>query len=156
MSATSNPRSISYFLGRPLSIRDSNFTARLPANINDDELSISPRPNRPLSEVTKSTFLILHYRLAHIIGQILSTCFGLTPRSHADVLGFEARMVEWETSLPAVFRLEDPDLRWDEQYPWLKLQRQTLKSKVGQAGSSCAAASPPRCIKGLVALDELH
>lgn len=92
-----------------------------------------PRPNWPLSTPTKSTFLILHYRLAQIIGRILTTCFGLSPRKHSDVMGCEHRMVDWMKNLPPVFNLDDPDLSWDEHYTWLRLQRQTLISKFHQA-----------------------
>ncbi|BEI81967.1 hypothetical protein CcaverHIS002_0211270 [Cutaneotrichosporon cavernicola] len=126
-------RSISYFLGRPLAIHDDKFSVVPPANIPDSELPVLPRPNWPLTTPTKSTFLILHYRLAQIIGRILTTCFGLSPRKHADVMACEHLMVEWIRNLPPVFNLYDPDLRWDEQYSWLRLQRQTLISKFHQA-----------------------
>ncbi len=130
---SSHPRSISYFLGRPLAIHDDKFSVVPPANIPDSELPVLPRPNWPLTTPTKSTFLILHYRLAQIIGRILTTCFGLSPRKHADVMACEHLMVDWIRNLPPVFNLDDPDLRWDEQYTWLRLQRQTLISKFHQA-----------------------
>lgn len=126
-------RSISYFLGRPLAIHDDKFSVVPPANIPDSELSVLPRPNWPLTTPTKSTFLILHYRLAQIIGRILTTCFGLSPRKHADVMECEYRMMEWMKSLPPVFNFDDPDLSWDQHYSWLRLQRQTLISKFHQA-----------------------
>lgn len=126
-------RSISYFLGRPLAIHDDKFSVLPPSNMTDDELTLLPRVDRPLNLPTKSTFLILHYRLAHIIGCILTTCFGLSPRKHAQVMECEYAMVTWMKALPPVFNFDDPDFSWDSRHPWLRLQRQTLMSKFHQA-----------------------
>lgn len=126
-------RSISYFLGRPLAIHDDKFSVLPPNNMTDDELNVIPRVDWPLNLPTKSTFLILHYRLAHIIGRILTTCFGLSPRKHSEVMECEYAMVAWMKALPPVFNFDDPDLSWDTRHPWLRLQRQTLMSKFHQA-----------------------
>lgn len=130
---SAKPRSISYFLGRPLIIQDSSFTTQQPANMHDSELELLPRRDWPLSTTTRSTFLILHYKLAQIIGQILASCFGLRPRIHADVMRCEGLMVKWQESLPPMFRLEDPDTSQDDAQPWIRLQRRTLISKFHQA-----------------------
>ncbi|WOO82499.1 putative transcriptional regulatory protein [Vanrija pseudolonga] len=126
-------RSISLFLGRPLAIQDGGFTIRLPANIDDDELPLVPRHNWPLTKITKSTFLILHYRLAQIIGRIQTNCFGLGRREHTEVMACERLMLDWSANLPPVFRLDAPDKSMDEAHPWLGFQRQSLSSKYYQA-----------------------
>lgn len=130
---STNASSISLFLGRPLAIQDGGFTIRLPANIDDDELPLVPRHNWPLTKITKSTFLILHYRLAQIIGRIQTNCFGLGRREHTEVMACERLMLDWSANLPPVFRLDAPDKSMDEAHPWLGFQRQSLSSKYYQA-----------------------
>jgi hypothetical protein len=101
--------------------------------MDDDELALLPRRDWSLTRTTRSTFLILHYRLAQIIGQILTSCFGLNPRNHADVMRCEHAMVRWQEALPPVFRIDNPDTRLDAAHPWIMLQRRTLMSKFHQA-----------------------
>lgn len=103
----------------------------MPANVSDDELT--QRVSHPITVTTKSTFLILHFRLAQIIGIILTQCFGLTPRRHDAVMHCEYLLLEWEGALPAAFRFQSPDTAQDAARPWLRQQRQTLVSKFHQA-----------------------
>lgn len=104
----------------------------MPANISDAELSVAGA-NHAITRTTKSTFLILHYRLAQIIGIILTSCFGLTPRRHDAVMHCECLLLEWEGALPPAFRFASPDTTSDARSPWLAQQRQTLVSKFHQA-----------------------
>ncbi|KAK4684682.1 hypothetical protein P7C73_g5486, partial [Tremellales sp. Uapishka_1] len=123
-------RSISLSLGRPLAIQEEQCTVRQPGNYHDAELSNVAIINRPLSSPTKSTFLILHFKLAQVIGHIQLTCFGLMPRQYADVLEAERRLQEWKMSLPPHFRLDNPDTSLDGgDCSWLRPQRHTLSSK---------------------------
>lgn len=103
----------------------------MPANMTDDELTT--RVSHPITVTTKSTFLILHFRLAQIIGIILTQCFGLTPRRHDAVMHCEYLLLEWEGALPPAFRFQNPDTSSDASHPWLRQQRQTLVSKFHQA-----------------------
>ncbi|KAL7423442.1 hypothetical protein Q5752_001022 [Cryptotrichosporon argae] len=148
-------RSISLFLGRTLSIVDGQYTTRLPANIHDSELVDRPSPERPLTEPTKTTFLIFHFELARVIGCIQTKCFGLTRRKHADVMECEKLMNTWRESLPPFFRLMDADLSYDEAMPWLKYQRHTLVSKFHQARISLHRPYLLRPL-GRITADEYH
>lgn len=103
----------------------------MPANLSDEELT--QRVSHPITVTTKSTFLILHFRLAQIIGIILTQCFGLTPRRHDAVMHCEYLLLEWEGALPPAFRFQNPDTSADATHPWLRQQRQTLVSKFHQA-----------------------
>ena len=124
-------RSISLFLGRPLAIENNRFTTSEPANITDPELGSLLHLSRPLNHPTKTTFLILHFRLAQIIGDLQLRCFDLHPRTYQDVLDCEAMFEGYWRALPPHFRLEDANTSLDDQtaYRWLKPQRQTLISK---------------------------
>ena len=123
--------SVSLFLGRPLAIQDNHFTTHEPANIADDQLGAFFDLPKPFDHPTKSTFLILHFRLAQIIGNVQLTCFGLHPRDYSDVLGCEALFAGYRDTLPPHFRLERADTSLDERegFRWLRHQRQTLISK---------------------------
>lgn len=126
--------SISLFLGRPSGIQ-AEFTTREPSNITDDELSWADSSSvaRPLSNPTKSTFLILHLELAKIIDYTQNRCFGLRARSYEDVKECEARFAAFAESLPPHFRLTgwEVDLNLDSLpgHGWLRPQRLTLTSK---------------------------
>ncbi|OCF57395.1 hypothetical protein L486_04853 [Kwoniella mangroviensis CBS 10435] len=126
-------RSIALFLGRPVCIQDGEFTTREPANMHDDELEMPSIFPRGLSFPTKTTFLILHYRLAKIIGEVQSTCFNLNPRKYSDVQECEEMFLRFKESLPPHFKLdrEGTDFTLDDQqgYNWLPIQRQTLNAK---------------------------
>ncbi|WWC63185.1 uncharacterized protein I303_105785 [Kwoniella dejecticola CBS 10117] len=127
-------RSISLFLGRPVCIQDNEFTTAEPSNMHDEELeeasTIFPRA---LNIPTKTTFLILHYRLARIIGTVQLTCFNLTPRKYADIQMCEELFMKFKEDLPPHFKLdrEGTEVSLDSQqgYSWLPIQRQTLNSK---------------------------
>ncbi|KAK8854883.1 hypothetical protein IAR55_003622 [Kwoniella newhampshirensis] len=125
-------RSISLFLGRPVCIQDGHFTTRESSNLHDEELDRPPTP-RSLTIPTKSTFLILHFRLARIISSVQLTCFNLNPRRYADVQYCEELFLEFKQNLPPHFRLDnegtDLSLDKDGNYKWLVAQRQTLNSK---------------------------
>jgi hypothetical protein len=124
-------RSVSLFLGRPLAIQDCHFTTHEPANVTDHDLTSLSNLPRPFDRPIKSTFLILHFRLARIIGQIQCRCFGLHPREYNDVLDCENMLDLYSKMLPPHFRLEAADTSLDghEGYRWLRPQRQTLISK---------------------------
>ncbi|KAL7412058.1 fungal-specific transcription factor domain-containing protein [Mrakia frigida] len=122
-------RSISLFLGRPLSIQNDQSMVVAPANIHDSELDAPPSPARPLSSPTKSTFLILHKSLSSIIGSMQNLCFGIQPTSFRHVLQSDAAMVSWSQDLPPHFRFDEPDTSLDVQLPWLVSQRISLHSK---------------------------
>ncbi|ORY35424.1 fungal-specific transcription factor domain-domain-containing protein [Naematelia encephala] len=124
-------RSVSLFLGRPLAIQDGQMNCKPPSNLTDDELD-QARPDRPLDHPTKTTFLILHQRLADIIGNVQLECFGLQPRKYEDVLKHEAVFQSFKESLPPHFRLDgDADTSLDglQAFGWLIPQRQSLISK---------------------------
>ncbi|WVW85748.1 hypothetical protein I302_107786 [Kwoniella bestiolae CBS 10118] len=126
-------RSIALFLGRPVCIQDGEFTTREPANMHDDELEMPATFPRGLNIPTKSTFLILHYRLNKIIGKVQLTCFNLNPRRYADIQECEEMFQSFKNSLPPHFRLDrhGTDFSLDDQrgYSWLPIQRQTLNAK---------------------------
>ncbi|WVQ99897.1 hypothetical protein IAU59_007040 [Kwoniella sp. CBS 9459] len=126
-------RSISLFLGRPVCIQDGHFTTREPANMHDDELDMPSVFPRGINLPTKTTFLILHYRLAKIIGEVQLTCFNLNPRQYAEVQACEDKFIEFKDTLPPHFRLDregtENSLDDTEGYRWLPTQRQTLNSK---------------------------
>ena len=125
--ADESRRSVSLFLGRPHSIQNEQSTTFEPLNIPDELLS-DPMPLvRPLYTPTKSTFLILHYRLARIIGHIQDRCFGLCPRSYDDVLECEHRLQDFKDDLPPHFQMDNP-VRLDG-HEWLVTQRNNLISK---------------------------
>jgi len=153
-STTHSSRSVSLFLGRPLAISDVEFTSLEPANIIDEQLqqpfsreqlsmvSALPDPRRrnpfylrawEMSFPTRSTFLILHFRLATIIGYIQISCFGLPKRTYDSVEECEGMFQRYRDNLPHHFRLDisEQDRSLDDVvgYEWLVRQRQTLISK---------------------------
>jgi hypothetical protein len=145
-------RSVSIFLGRPVAMLDDTFNTAEPSNITDSELVAVP-PNcaldrrssigscanpfsqiyRPLDQPTKSTFLILHFRLAKIIGIVQSRCHGLQERRLADVYKCEELFKQFEACLPRHFRLDeeqvDTSLDHLPGFEWIRFQRLSLHSK---------------------------
>lgn len=146
-----NFRSVSLFLGRPLAIQDDHQATDSPSNIDEAALNapltqseIGPLPRGstsnpyrlravPLSQPTLATFLILHHRLAGIIGRVQLSCFGLRPRQYRNVQECEQLFQNFRDNLPPHFRLDgdEQDHSLDDQagYEWLVPQRQTLISK---------------------------
>ena len=151
--------SVSLYLGRPHAIfGGQRYTSQEPANIAGIELidpppvneqlvedaadkspwqlNLSVYPDRvrghPLSKPTRSTFLILHLRLAYIIGRMQLRCFGLKARKHEkDVVECEAMFEDWAQALPPHFKMQGTDHSLDDQpgYGWLKHQRRNIHSK---------------------------
>lgn len=152
--------SISLYLGRPHAVfGGQQYTSQEPANIAGDDM-LNPPPvsqqlvddaadrspweldldsayldgvrGRPLHTPTRSTFLILHLRLAYVIGRMQLQCFGVKPRKHdKDVVECEAMFESWANALPPHFRFNDTDRSLDDKpgYEWLKHQRKNLHSK---------------------------
>ncbi|WVF72684.1 hypothetical protein IAT40_007502 [Kwoniella sp. CBS 6097] len=122
-----------YIVDRPVCIQDGQFSTREPANMHDDELDMPSVFPRGINLPTKTTFLILHYRLAKIIGEVQLTCFNLNPRRYAEVQACEDKFSGFKDTLPPHFRLdrEGTEIGLDdtEGYRWLPTQRQTLNSK---------------------------
>jgi hypothetical protein len=151
--------SVSLYLGRPHAIfGGQRYTSQEPANIAGNELFDPPPVNEqlvedaadlspwqldfsvypdkvrghPLSKPTRSTFLILHLRLAYIIGRMQLRCFGLKARKHEkDVVECEAMFEEWAQALSRHFKMQGTDHSLDTLpgYGWLKHQRKNLHSK---------------------------
>ena len=152
--------SLSLYLGRPHAVfGGQQYTSQEPANIDSDQLHNTPPVNldvyveaagdtqpwqldlsiypnnvrgHSLDQPTRSTFLILHLRLAYVIGQMQRRCFGIKQRKHEkDVVECEEMFKAWARSLPRHFRMEDTDLSLDDkpEYHWLKRQRKNLHSK---------------------------
>lgn len=141
--------SVSLYLGRPHAVfGGQQYTSQEPANIDSDQLHNTPPVNpdlveaateknpwqldfsvypnhvrgQPLDHPTRSTFLILHLRLAYVIGQMQIRCFGLKQRKHEkDVVECESMFEAWAQSLPPHFRMQDTDRSLDDlpAYHWI-------------------------------------
>jgi hypothetical protein len=151
--------SVSLYLGRPHAIfGGQRYTSQEPANMAGDELK-DPTPvksqlvedaadvspwqldltvypegvrGHPLFHPTRSTFLILHLRLAYVIGRMQLQCFGHKARKHEkDVVECEAMFESWAQALPPHFKIKGTDHSLDHQpgYEWLRHQRKNLHSK---------------------------
>ena len=140
--------SVSLFLGRPVAIVDGTYATHEPSNISDldllslperqpsptDGIAINVLSNRtlPMDRPTKSTFLILHFRLAKVISEVQKKCFGLQDRKLQDVFKCERLFQEFRRSLPKQWRLDDKvDKSLDNVpgYEYLRFQRLSLISK---------------------------
>jgi hypothetical protein len=126
-------------------MHDDTFNTSEPSNITDSELLLplsqpDRRPgnnpfipiSRPLDQPTKSTFLILHYRLAKIIGILQARCHGLQERRLADVYKCEELFKAYAADLPRHFRLDeqvDTSLDHLAGFEWIRYQRLSLHSK---------------------------
>lgn len=120
-------RSISLFLGRPLSIQNEQSAVAMPSNLSDDELD-NPHPH-PLTHITRTTYLVINKALTAIIGLMQNLCFGLQPTTYRHVLLSDEELVKWANDLPPVFRLDDPVTDHDRAQSYLVPQRLSLHSR---------------------------
>ncbi|ORX38629.1 fungal-specific transcription factor domain-domain-containing protein [Kockovaella imperatae] len=130
-------RSLALYVGRPFAVV-SEYTTRPPVNATDQSIASASHQDNiiiaTLDNPTKSTFLILHYQLAKIIGEAQEKCFGISgKRRYKDVLDCEELFDAFKRSLPPHFRLDgdeaDHSLDLSDEYKWLVPQRLSLISK---------------------------
>jgi hypothetical protein len=124
-------KTIALAIGRPFAIVDQQCLVKRATNVwlddESDERAAS-LPVSPLTDPTLSVCNILAHDLAKIVGKIQERCFGLYTVSYDTILALDREIVEWEASLPAYFRLKDPDTTLDESHPFLFWNRLHLHS----------------------------
>ncbi|KAI0638176.1 fungal-specific transcription factor domain-containing protein [Trametes polyzona] len=115
-------RSIALVLGRPIAIHDSYTSTRPP--VNTDEMTADGHfKTLPLTQPTRTTFLIFRHQLAAIMGR-MSDFFQnvVSPRHYADVIALDDELLKYKQNLPPFFSL-DPDTSYDQSHPYIPLQR---------------------------------
>ncbi|KAI0349425.1 hypothetical protein OH77DRAFT_1415061 [Trametes cingulata] len=115
-------RSIALVLGRPIAIHDSYTSTRPP--VNSDEMTADGHfKPLPLTQPTRSTFLILRHQLAEIMGRMSDFFQNVhSPRHYSDVLALDDELLKYKQNLPPFFSL-DPDPSYDHSHPYIPLQR---------------------------------
>ncbi|EIW61968.1 uncharacterized protein TRAVEDRAFT_117517 [Trametes versicolor FP-101664 SS1] len=115
-------RSIALVLGRPIAIHDSYTSTRPP--VNTDEMTADGRfKTTPLTQPTRTAFLIFRHQLAGIMGRMSDFFQNVnSPRHYADVITLDDELLKYKQNLPPFFSL-DPDTSYDHSHPYIPLQR---------------------------------
>lgn len=129
-------RSISLAVGRPYTIHGKHCTEMNMRNIWVDDMTSEEAESateQPLTEPTPTLYYRFQQQLSGILGDIHDECYGLTPvttsySAYEKVLKLDAVLMEWGSSLPDYFRLENPDASMDEGNNLLYWQRMYLHS----------------------------
>ncbi|KAF2260095.1 hypothetical protein CC78DRAFT_585199 [Lojkania enalia] len=107
---------MSAWLGRPHLIDQKDCSFTFP-NLRLDTSTAEPNLVSPFAHIALQAMLAR--RLSLIMGDVL-----IIPNLTGEqVLAVEAECEQFIEELPAVFRLDDPDLSLDEQYPYYVFQR---------------------------------
>ncbi|KAI0750793.1 fungal-specific transcription factor domain-containing protein [Daedaleopsis nitida] len=118
-------RSIALVLGRPIAIHDSYTSTRPPTNSDEKTYigGVITLKDLPLSQPTRTTFLILRHQLAAIMGR-MSDFFqnADSHRHYADVLALDDQLLQYKQNLPSYYSL-DPDTSLDSSHSYIPLQR---------------------------------
>lgn len=116
-------RSIALVLGRPIAIHDSYTSTRPPTNSDEKTPDGLKFKGVPLSQPTRSTFLILRHQLAAIMGRMSDFFQNVnSPRHYSDVTELDDELLKYKQNLPAYYSL-DPDTSLDGSRPYIPLQR---------------------------------
>ncbi|KAH8897538.1 hypothetical protein GQ53DRAFT_510837 [Thozetella sp. PMI_491] len=130
-------RSFSLAVGRPYTINDKHCMQMKIANVvidtdgaDGDETVVE----RPLSDPSPILYLLYQQKLSAMLGNIQDECFGLVPmttsyETYEKVLKIDDMLVEWASSLPSYFSLDDPDRSMDQERSYLRWQRLYLHSQ---------------------------
>lgn len=79
--------------------------------------------NLPLSQPTRSTFLILRHQLAIIMGRMSDFFQNVhSPRHYSELIALDDELRKWEHNLPPYYSL-DPDSSLDQSHSYIPLQR---------------------------------
>lgn len=129
-----------------MAIRNQQCLAEAPHNQLDSEISApAPTTSRPLSEPTKTTYLVLRRELSKILGDLHDICcrlissvqasrltsnpVGLDPPAYDVVVELDTALSNWAAALPVHYRLEEPSTALDDSCQWLKPHRLSLHSE---------------------------
>ncbi|TFK89818.1 hypothetical protein K466DRAFT_544538 [Polyporus arcularius HHB13444] len=116
-------RSIALVLGRPIAIHDNYTSTRPPANSDEKTQGTQKWTGLPLSQPTRTTFLILRHQLAVIMGRMSDFFQNVnSPRHYADVVALDDELLKYKQNLPPSYSL-DPDTSLDSSHPYIPLQR---------------------------------
>ncbi|KAI0832409.1 fungal-specific transcription factor domain-containing protein [Trametes gibbosa] len=115
-------RSIALVLGRPMAIHD-NYTSTRPPMNTDEMMADGHFKTLPLTQPTRTTFLIFRHQLAGIMGRMSDFFQNVhSPRHYADVIALDDELLKYKQNLPPFFAL-DPDTMHDHSHPYIPLQR---------------------------------
>ncbi len=129
-------RSVALAVGRPYTIHSKHCMEMDVKNVCFDdgtEDADSVAQELPLSLPTRNVYYLYQQRLSTILGDIHDECFGISSLSgsyntYEKVLGLDEVLLDWAESLPAYFRLNNPDQSLDAGRPYLYWQRIYLHS----------------------------
>lgn len=122
-------RMLSVILSRPYFINDQHCDALPPWNLEWEEVGIITE--RPLTDVTTSSFAIYEYTLVQLGAKIADACFGPKPPTYATVLQMDQELQKFEATLPPGLHPRIPDnleavARVDSKIPTLRYCRAML------------------------------
>lgn len=106
-----------------MAIHDNYTSTRPPTNFDETTTGPQKLTGLPLSQPTRSTFLILRHQLAVIMGRMSDFFQNIhSPRHYADVLALDDDLLKYKQNLPPHYSL-DPDTSLDASHSYIPLQR---------------------------------
>lgn len=129
-------RSISLAVGRPYTIHNKHCTEMHMRNVWVDDMgedAAEAALERPINDPTPTLYYRYQQQLSAILGDIHDECFGLVPMTtsystYEKVLKLDKQLLSWAESLPAYFRLSNPDCSMDNERHYVYWQRMYLHS----------------------------
>ncbi|EPE25792.1 hypothetical protein GLAREA_01704 [Glarea lozoyensis ATCC 20868] len=111
-------------LGRPRIIHRSDCTVPTPTDCDIPTYALTRIPMPSSSGFSSYTYQLFNYALSHKIHEMLSlNSVTSNIRGYQNVQRLENEVLFMMNGLPACLRPYNPDLSWDESYPYLPLQR---------------------------------
>ncbi|CAO2658571.1 Nn.00g062940.m01.CDS01 [Neocucurbitaria sp. VM-36] len=110
---------MSAWLGRPNLIDQKNLTFNFP-NLRLDQSTTEANLLSPFAHI------VLQAQLARRVATTMGEAQSITNLSGEQVLVIESECEKFIEELPAIFRITEPDVSLDEQYPYFVFQRHQL------------------------------
>lgn len=107
-------RQMSLLLSRPPIINDNSCSFELPRIPLENPDSLQELPS-PIAH------MVLQCQLGRSICKIPDVASGLLSPTQADTI--QQEVGKWLASFPSAYRVADPDMKWDEEYHYVALQR---------------------------------
>ena len=118
---------MSIILGKPSKTFAANWSLTLPldAPIPIDMTTSIPIARPPSSRPTQFTHRLIEYHLLSQLPEVLkllSNEFNL--KDYTLIQANDQKMHDLIANFPPAFQFRNPDRQWDNEYPWLKTQRE--------------------------------
>ncbi|KZF26855.1 hypothetical protein L228DRAFT_280005 [Xylona heveae TC161] len=114
-------------LGRAVTInlRDCDFKAPTDTPIPRNRRETIPVARHPRSAPNPTTIRIHEYEMHKRLPEIMSLeAEGTYPKNYSKIYRLHQQVLDYMNTVPETHRFENPVTVWDEQYPWLPLQRE--------------------------------